>query len=153
MDVLLWYCFFLDFRCWVTRQLNEVGRWVAWYGWCVYIASIGNGSLDAILVDGDRIGLNAHDARRHGAVWQELVECAGGWMVCILTFGGDQWKSNKKLYTQTVCKLMFWVQGAHNLFCIAVATFLHEFLGSVAKCGCGLLSMLERLAKMFCRGC
>lgn len=57
----------------------ECGRWgFSWRGRCAYIENEGNGTFDALFVDGHCIGLNVDDAKRSHSAKQEHVVCSSG---------------------------------------------------------------------------
>lgn len=96
IGALAWHLGVSIIIVWIAVFWGVASRWVSWHGRGVYNAIVCNGIFDAMLVDGDNIGMIAHDANRSSAAQQEFVVCAGGELVCFLSFGCDKWRLIKE---------------------------------------------------------
>lgn len=61
-----------------ARWFNAASKYVVWHGRCVYNVIVGNGILDAMLINGDGKALNADNAKRSCFAGQEFFLCVIG---------------------------------------------------------------------------
>lgn len=142
--------------------MNAVVRWVLRHRQCTYNEITSNGILDATLVDGNGIGLNADDARRSSAAQQEFSVSTGGETVCMLTFCGKKWGRARKIHS-----LDLYIGVSHTSMslprlyrrwdCFAWATSFDRYMQMRASeharrtCGDILLWALDGTASLYCK--